>query len=292
MNMKALDISMNHTAVQEEKHIDFIQRIKARRQVMKQAAEDLIEELGLPIESKYDIMSIIYTSPSPPPAPAMKKETSQVGQSAGILPAPFAYDDDANEIDFILEREERFILLLARKNIAYTNLPAELVEDEVDELAQRIRIKLWQALQTRHIMSIKPYIRAIAHSEYIRTKQHAYPVLPLTLDQEGELYQGQALLITPSEAMQDPAHQVELQEMVATMIADTASAAMKLPPAQQHAMICALKDQVDDLADLVEAFRGFDVDIEKVQWPESNKEVHRLKASLAVARKKLRSLLK
>ena len=69
MNMKALDISMNHTIVQEEKHIDFIQRIKARRQVMKQAAEDLIEELGLPIEAKYDVMSIIYTSPSPPPAP-------------------------------------------------------------------------------------------------------------------------------------------------------------------------------------------------------------------------------
>src|SRR5579859_2778992 len=77
MNMKAMDIAMNYVPVQEEKHIDFIQRIKARRQLMKQAAEDLIEELGLSIESKYDAMSIIYASPSPTAEQGAEKESSK-----------------------------------------------------------------------------------------------------------------------------------------------------------------------------------------------------------------------
>jgi hypothetical protein len=288
--MKAMDTAMNHTSVQEEKHIDFIQRVKARRQLMKQAAEDLIKELGLPIESKYDVMSIIYRSPSV--EQAIEKEATKAIEPQGIparMLGTLPYNDD--NVDSILAQLDGFIVAVACNTVPRNAILPELLEDEIDELAQTIRIKLWRTLRSRHIMSPKSYIRAIARSESIRAIYRLRASVPLPLDQEGELYQGQ-VLTTPSEGMQDPADEIEQKETTADIIADAVSAVVSLPPLQQQAMICALKDQIEDVLTLIVAFRRYEVDIEKIQWPENKADTHRLKASLSIARKKLYYLVR
>src|SRR6185312_1594277 len=98
-------------------------------------------------------------------------------------------------------------------------------------------------LQKRHIMSLKAYIRAIVRSEVIDmvriAKRHASASLPL--DEDGELDQGR-LLTTPSEGMQDPAYEVEQKEIDADILAHIVNEIVNLPPRQQYAAICAIKD--------------------------------------------------
>jgi len=64
---------------------------------------------------------------------------------------------------------------------------------------------------------------------------------------------------------------------------------LKLPTRQQRAMICALKDQVADILPLTEAFAARGLDIGAINWPRKKDEVRQLRASLGVARAKLRS---
>ncbi len=55
-------------------------------------------------------------------------------------------------------------------------------------------------------------------------------------------------------------------------------------------MICSLKEQLDDVSTLTQAFKKFEVNIEAVRYPSKKKEVQNLKASLSIARRKLRAL--
>jgi len=107
----------------------------------------------------------------------------------------------------------------------------------------------------------------------------------LPVDEEGELYTG-TVIVTPQEGMVDPANEFEQEEAVAELLARTADAVSSLPPRQQQAMISLLAEQVDDVPQLVEAFKKRLVDV-GVGWPVDESERLRLKASLSVARKKV-----
>src|SRR5713226_7075152 len=48
------------TNIQEMPTDDVIERAKARIEKMKQAAEELTEELSLPSETKYDVLSVMF----------------------------------------------------------------------------------------------------------------------------------------------------------------------------------------------------------------------------------------
>ena len=204
------------------------------------------------------------------------------------LTGPSAYDSDF-DVDALLEQHDEYIVALAKKYLPRTIAPAEVLDLEIDELAQNSRIKLWLALQKRKITHPRSYIRCIVQTESVDMIRQHKPILPLLTDEDGELKQGNLLAI-PGEGMQDPLYELEREEMMADYIAKAVDDVLKLPACQQSAMICALKDQLDDVLLLIEAFKKRQVGIEAVDWPEKKEEIQRIRASLSIARKKLRSL--
>jgi hypothetical protein len=52
-------------------------------------------------------------------------------------------------------------------------------------------------------------------------------------------------------------------------------------------MLCSLKERVDDLKQLVEAFKAYKLDIQAIQWPAGKAEKQLLHASLVPAKKTL-----
>ncbi len=173
-------------------------------------------------------------------------------------PSAFDSDYNINEIDEILRQNDDYIVAMAREKLPRHIASPEVLDLEIQELAQRSRIKLWKALQHRHIRHIKAYIRCIVHSASVDMVRNYKPDLPLPLDEEGELYQGN-VLVAFSEGMQDPLYELE-------------------------------KEQLDDVSTLTQAFKKFEVNIEAVRYPSKKKEVQNLKASLSIARRKLRAL--
>ena len=113
--------------------------------------------------------------------------------------------------------------------------------------------------------------------------------LPLPLDEEGELYQGNVLVMF-SEGMQDPLYELVQKETAAEYITQAVDILRSFPHCQRQVMICSLKDQLDDVLTLTKAFKKFEINIETVRWPSQKEEVKNLKASLSIAHKKLRSL--
>ncbi len=201
----------------------------------------------------------------------------------------FDSEYDVNKIDEILRQNDAYILALARKKVPRYIASPDVLDLEINELAQRARIKLWRTLQKRHITHIKAYIRCIVHSESMDMVRRYKPNLTLPVDEDGELYQGD-VLVAPSEGMQDPSYELEQKEMAAAYITQAVDALSSFPPCQQQVMICSLKDQLDDVLLLTKAFKKFEINIETVRWPLKKKEVKNLKASLSIARKKLQSL--
>ena len=204
------------------------------------------------------------------------------------LPGPSAYDDDF-DVDKMLEDYDAYIVALARKNVPHIVTSPEVLDLDIDELAQNSRIKLWIAYQKKQITSLKAYIRCIVRTQAVNMVREHQSVLPLPADEEGELYQGN-LLVTPSEGMRNPVEELEQEEMIADYIAKTVDEVLKLPPRQQLSMICSLKEELDDFLLLVNSFKEREVDIETVNSPEEKEEVQRNRASLSVARKKMRTL--
>jgi DNA-directed RNA polymerase specialized sigma24 family protein len=209
---------------------------------------------------------------------------------AHILPGPSAYDSDS-VVDEILEQHDTYIVDLARKKLPRNVVRSEMLGDEIDELVQKVRVKLWLALRKKPILNLKAYISCIVYTESIDMVRQYQLTLPLPLNEDGELYQGN-VMVTPGEGLQDPEYEVEQEETIGGYMTEAVEAVLKLPPRQQHAMICSLKERIDDVLPLINALRNHAINIEELNWPEEKDELQRLRASLSVARKKLRSLKK
>jgi DNA-directed RNA polymerase specialized sigma24 family protein len=203
--------------------------------------------------------------------------------------SPCDSDYDANEIDEILRQNDDYILAMARKKVPRHIASPEVLDLEIQELAQRSRIKLWRTLQQSRITHIKAYIRCIVHSASMDMIRGFKPDLPLPLDEEGELYQGN-VLVALGEGMQDPLYELEQKESIAEYIMQVVDILRTLPPCQRRVMICSLKDQLDDVSTLAQVCKSFEIDIEAVKWPSKKKEVLNLRASLSITRKKLRAM--
>ena len=154
---------------------------------------------------------------------------------------------------------------------------------ELDEIIQRVRIKLWQALEKRDIHYPYAYIKLIIQSEFIDMKRRQKPYLSLSIDEK----------LTHDEVeiaarhMADPAEAMAQQVDASTCLKEMTRAVLALPPRQQYAIICSLKERVDDLRQLIEAFKEYKMDIQTIQWPAGKAEKHLLQASLIPAKKTL-----
>jgi DNA-directed RNA polymerase specialized sigma24 family protein len=197
------------------------------------------------------------------------------------------------EIEEVLEQLDPYIIALVKQQMRQNPDIAHpaVLDLEIDELVQRIRIKFWHALEEKPIEYPKAYVRRIVHSEFIDMTRRRKPLASLPLDQEGEIYHGEAM-VAVSEDMADPACVIEERTTVRHRMDEVAGAVLQLPRRQRHVMICSLRDRVDNLIQLSAAFRERHVNIERWQWPAQKAEKQRLRASLSAARLALSRYLK
>jgi DNA-directed RNA polymerase specialized sigma24 family protein len=200
-------------------------------------------------------------------------------------PTPRIQNSDINDI---LQRYDGFIRMLARKNIPHSITLVDTIDLDIDDLAQTIRLKLWLALQKHEVHNIPAYIKGIVHNEVIDMVRQHKPVEPLITNDEGELYQPQTM-IASGQRVQDPSEEIEQEEMLKSYASKLTEHVPKLPPQQQRAMICALKDQVADLLPLVDLFLPYGIDVESLHWPEQKNELQSIRSSLSVVHNKMRA---
>ncbi len=196
--------------------------------------------------------------------------------------------DFEDEVVITLQSYDSYIRFLAKKYMPRsTTLPGE-PDLEIDDLAQNIRVKLWLAMKKGEITNVRAYLRSIAYTQAVDIARRHKRVHRLSFDQDGEIYRGIKVGVVNQEA-DDPADEYERGESLVGCLRKVVDVVLKLPPKQQRAMICDLKDQAADLQPLVEAFAAQGLDIEAIDWPAEKEEVQRLRASLCAARAKLRS---
>jgi len=199
-------------------------------------------------------------------------------------------DGKKADIEAILVEYDQYLTRQVRDCIRSHSdvIRLEVLDLETDELVQRVRIKFWHALEDKQIDFPKTYIKRIVNSEFIDMVRRIKPnyTLDLPMDEEGEIYQGH-MLITPSAGMADPS--VEYEEWVEAneRMQEIVDAVLTLPARQQQAIICDMRDRVDDLDALTKAFKKRKAAIEMWQWPQQKKEKTLLRASLNYARLKV-----
>ncbi|HKF36382.1 MAG TPA: hypothetical protein VKB35_05725 [Ktedonobacteraceae bacterium] len=195
-----------------------------------------------------------------------------------------AYDSDP-EIEETLVRLDPYIVASVEKMARLSSNIArpEVVDLEIDEITQRVRIKFWGALKEKSIEYPRAYIRTIVHNEFNDIPRKRQAPVPLPTDEDGEIYLGTTLL-AEREGMSDPADVFELEEGLNDWMALAAQAIAHLSPRQKHAMICLLKERIDNRIQLIEAFERHKVNIDDFAWPDNQIDEIRLRASIYAAR--------
>jgi DNA-directed RNA polymerase specialized sigma24 family protein len=186
----------------------------------------------------------------------------------------------------ILKRHDRYIVTQVKKFMGHNRHSSyqEVADLEIDELIQLVRIKFWRALEKGHVHYHHAYINRIINSEFIDMKRRRKPILPLSLDEGEEYYH--------SECQRDPADEVMQKIEGSSLLNEAVQLVMELPPRQRQAMMCLLQDQVDDLLQLVDAFKRYRIDIKAIRWPDDKAEKQLLQASLSPARRTLTKKMK
>ena len=194
-------------------------------------------------------------------------------------------EESVPDIEEILVRFDSYVVMLVQKKAGSSSNIArpEVLDLEIDEIIQRVRIKFWRALLTKHIDHYRAYIRSIVSNEFNDLGRRRKAPLPLPTDEDGELYMGDVLL-SESNELADPAIAFEKEEATDDLLKLTVQVVTDLPPRMKLAMINHLKDQVDNLIRLTEAFAKHEVNIKTIKWPEDQADTKRLKASISPAR--------
>jgi DNA-directed RNA polymerase specialized sigma24 family protein len=195
-------------------------------------------------------------------------------------------EDSDPDIEEILARFDPFIVALVQKMARSSSNIArpEVLDLEIDEITQRVRIKFWKALEAKEIDHHKAYIRTIVSNEFNDLGRKRKAPLPLPTDEDGELYMGKVLL-SESKGLADPAIEFEKEEAMHDLLELTAHVVTDLPPRMQLAMINHLKEQVDNFILLTKAFEHHKVNINAIRWPDDRTDTKRLKASISPARR-------
>lgn len=188
----------------------------------------------------------------------------------------------------LLAEHDEYIVALARKKILRNAIHPESLADDIEELAQKIRVKLLLVSRKQRILATRAYINRIATTVAIDMVRVQKPTISLTLNEDGELYQGN-LALPLSQQTRDPADVLIQEESYQECIERMVEGVLALPPSQQHALLSFLKKRINDLHPFAEALKEHGLDIEAHSWPKEYKELQSLRASLFIARRKMRA---
>ncbi|MBV9258866.1 MAG: sigma-70 family RNA polymerase sigma factor [Ktedonobacteraceae bacterium] len=189
-----------------------------------------------------------------------------------------------------LEALNEYIKNLAKKHVPHSYIPAELIDLEIDEIAQKTRVKFWMAQQRNSISHPHAYIRVIIMNVVADTVRTYKRMSRLPLDSDGELCQEGISRFVERE-MQDPADEIEREEAFIETLMMAVKYVQILPPRQREAVMHALKKYMVDLPPpLTEVLALHGLELESITWPTERDEIQRLRASLSIAQKKLRAL--
>ncbi|HLI09235.1 MAG TPA: hypothetical protein VKV40_21905 [Ktedonobacteraceae bacterium] len=188
----------------------------------------------------------------------------------------------------LLAEYEAYIVTVARQKFPRSIVHPDRLADEIEEFAQRIRIKFWLSLQKQDIIAGRAYIRQIAATVSVDMIREHRPMLALPVNEDGELYQGN-LLFTPRQEEQDPALLLAQEESYNDCAAWMAQGVLALPKLQQQAMLHSLKKRINDLQPLLEALEQRGADIQGATQPADTNQQRSQRTSLSIARKKMRA---
>lgn len=184
-------------------------------------------------------------------------------------------------VDIILLQIEPRIVALTRC-FAYSDLS----DWERDEIVQLVWIKLARALSETHITNLSAYVRTTVRNEIISYLRQRKSCLSLLVSEDGDVYGGE-LLISLSQGMGDPQIEIEQEATLLELLNQLVEAILMLPTVQRRAIICSLRERMDDPSLLIDAFMRYHMDITSIVWPTDRKERQRLQASCSVARRTL-----
>ena len=206
-----------------------------------------------------------------------------------IGPSPYDSDSDVEEI---LKKYDFYIRSLARQAVLRSfPVHQDVLDLEIDEVAQSSRIKLWRQLQKQPITHLRAYIRCLVHNESVNLIRQVRPSLyqALPIDEDGEIQEGN-LVVIPGAELGDPETILEEKEAVEELLSELVDVVSELRPRQMHSTICTLKDRVDDLFQFVDALKEKGIESE-LQWPFGTIERQRLQASYSPAKRKVASYI-
>jgi len=198
----------------------------------------------------------------------------------------FTHDSDADVQETLVRLDPYIVALVHSMAGRLTGFVSQALLDlELDDVAQEVRIRFWMALRVKHIVYPKAYIRRIISNTFNDwLRKHRY--LSLSFDENGEIATGEVLFAS-KESAADPLEVLEQQENYTELLELTAQSIASMDKArrQQHVAICSLKERVDDLLQFTEALHKHSIDATSFQWPSDEDGEKLLKASLAPARR-------
>ena len=211
-------------------------------------------------------------------------------QAEPLLAAFATPQTNLEDIDVALEQYREWISRAVYRFISHRILPGEEIAEEIDDLIQVTLIAFWLRLvsENEQIVSPQAYITVMVRSrciDLVRRQKKQKRVQRLSFGDDGEPYQDD-VLARSSNGEQDPSLEYDYKESLVSLVNDI----LQLPPCQQRAMICLLKDEVQDMPLLCEIFWEHGRDLHAVNWPQDAVELQRLRSSLTIARRKLRAL--
>lgn len=179
----------------------------------------------------------------------------------------------------ILERYYDNIQTLVKQFIANTPLSARLEVGKVDDLVQETCMRLYHRLEqaSRSITNLQAYIQATVQHVCRDWSRKKRSVLAPDKDTD-ELAISQNPMINRE--------QQELQNFIDEVIEQV----IALPSCQRRAVLCLLKEHLDDTSLLAQALLEHNINLGNIDWPEDEWEKQRLCASLSIAQKKLRTM--
>jgi DNA-directed RNA polymerase specialized sigma24 family protein len=204
----------------------------------------------------------------------------------GIAPQ----DCDSPINDLVTHYEPYIRMQVIRKAPIYRLLVhPDVVDMELDDIAEHVLVGFWQKLCTGTIHYPEAYIQRMIDYAFLdilrRQKRQGVPV-PLSLMPEDDPSRESVLEMCDETAL-DPETDLIQQESASQRARQIARALGQLPPRQKLAMECSLCEHLADIVQFSPTFTAYHVNIENAQWPGTEEEKRRLKASLFAARSTL-----